>query len=124
MKRNLRLAHAPHCYWHDNTFYLSYRAPKGTQVTKWEGMPDTITSEPHHMLDYEFRDQQRRNVATRAREKREEKMEEKREKRRREKREEKMEEKKREKRRREKREKREEMARQQALAATVVDAEA
>ena len=111
MKRNLRLAHAPHCYWHDNTFYLSYRAPKGTQVTKWEGMPDTITSEPHHMLDYEFRDQQRRNVATRAREKREEKMEEKkREKRRREK--------------REKREKREEMARQQALAATVVDAEA
>jgi hypothetical protein len=110
MKRNLRLAHAPHCYWHQHTFLLNQRAPVSTSVAQWEGMPETTTSDPSHIEDYKLQDQLRKDAAIRAREKRQEEIEERiREERRQKKREEKkreerMEEKSKEERRRKRRE--------------------
>ena len=45
MKKNDRVAHAPHCYWHRNQFQLWRRAPRH-QVEKWEGLPQLASKPP------------------------------------------------------------------------------
>ena len=57
MKKDKRLAHAPHCYWHAENFELWKRAPPGEAITDWDGMLQTSTSDPSHARDFEMREQ-------------------------------------------------------------------
>jgi hypothetical protein len=74
MKKNLKLAHAPHCYWHKHTFYLQERAPIGTKISDWKGMPETTTSNASDLWDLKWRDQQERDAAPSAEARRREEM--------------------------------------------------